>query len=98
MSLIYKGVKGLVAKIITNFPFIGADDAYIKLYKPESATVQRVDPSSVDEAQGFLYITTTETTFDEVGEYKIQAHIVVDVNKELDGDIAVLKVAEPLSV
>ena len=98
MSLIYKGVKGLVAKIITNFPFTGADDAYIKMFKPESGSVLRVEPSSIDEAQGFLYMTTDATTFDEVGEFKIQAHIVIDTNKELDGDIAVLRVVEPLTI
>lgn len=98
MTLIYKGVKGLLLRVETGYDLTGYVPAttLIKVKKPDGTAVGIV-PDSINAILGYMYYTTRSTTFTAAGEYDIQGHLVT-ASKEIDGEIATISIAEPITV
>lgn len=98
MTLIYKGVKGLLIRVETGYDLTGYVPAttLIRLRKPDGSAVA-ITPDSINATLGYMYYLTRATTFTSSGEYDVQAHLSTS-GKEIDGEIATISVYEPITV
>ena len=98
MTLVYNDSNRIKINVTTNADLTGYSTLNLIVKKPDD-TVESWDLEITDETAGTCYHTTSDTDFEDVGEYYMQAHVIFSGDStELYGDKVRVHVYERLEV
>ena len=98
MTLVYTDSVGIKINVNTNADLTGYSTLELLVKKPDN-TVESWDLVITDVSAGTCYYVTTETDFEDIGDYQMQAHVIFSADgTDLYGDKIRVHVYEKLEV